>query len=430
MAKNEKTKARAKPEEPPAAAAEIIMNPENGAILHAKNADIQRDPASLTKLMTAYTVMKAIKEGRLSLDQQITISEGAAALNNNTFKVPVKDDEGNVTYSSSIPAGSRITIREALNVMPTSSANGIAKALGEAAAPPRFNSKGKQLPGRESDFAREMTEVAQNELGMKNSSFINASGLNNGGEAQKSNLSTARDMAILAQRLMKDFPEYEKFVGAPAATSTVILPTGEKVRIHSATTNHYVRDQAKDSARAEKDGFYAVGPQKTGYNAAASTYIDENGKKASSGGIGLLTTSENKDGVRMVSVVLGARNSDSRYAANRRNLRNSYAKLEEHPELAVAYNKPDKVMLASISPSAAFAEASKRRPQRAERSHIARDEDRPHRSFRKASRPRRPVEIAALSTERVDLSSLKTSAPEMSTDPERTPLLSTEFKPS
>ena len=125
MAKNEKTKARAKPEEPPAAAAEIIMNPENGAILHAKNADIQRDPASLTKLMTAYTVMKAIKEGRLSLDQQITISEGAAALNNNTFKVPVKDAEGNVTYSSSIPAGSRITIREALNVMPTSSANGI-----------------------------------------------------------------------------------------------------------------------------------------------------------------------------------------------------------------------------------------------------------------------------------------------------------------
>lgn len=403
-----------KREPPPNAAAELVMNPETGAILHAKNADVQRDPASLTKLMTSYMVMKAVKEGRLDLDKQITISAGAAALDNNTLKVPVTNADGTTELSSSLPAGSKLTVREALIVMMTSSANGVAKALGEAAAPDKVNAKGKTVRGSERDFAREMTSVAQNELGMKNSSFINASGLNTGSAEQKSNLSTVRDMAILSQRLMKDFPEYEKFISAPAATTRIVMPDGSKVIRNSPTTNHFVRDQSPGSDRAKKDGFHAVGPQKTGYNAASSVYTDEHGKKATSGGIGLLTTAENKDGVRLVSVVMGARNGDSRYAANQKNLRTSFARLDEKPEFGVAFNKDnDKKMVAVVSPSSAFAEASRRRGSKSERTMVAKaEEERPRRSFHKATH-RKQVLAALDASAAVDLSALRSPAPDL-----------------
>jgi len=205
MAINKKPVNKAPPE---LAAAEIVMNAETGQILHAKNADVQGDPASLTKLMTAYAVMDAIESGRINLDQKIRISAGAAALDNNTLKVERTNPDGSKEMVGTLPEGSQMTIREALTVMMTCSANGVAKALGEVAAPPKLNSRGKLVPGTERDFAREMTRIAHDRLEMHNSSFINASGLNDGGPQQKSNLSTARDMAVLSHRLMKDFPEF------------------------------------------------------------------------------------------------------------------------------------------------------------------------------------------------------------------------------
>ncbi len=343
------TKAPVTPKAPPElAAAEIVMNPETGAIIHAKNADVQRDPASLTKLMTAYMVMKAVEEGRIKLDDQIRISEGASKLDNNTLNVKVTNADGVEEVLDTLPAGSRLTVREALTVMMTSSANGVAKALGEHLAPTKLNAKGKTVPGSERDFAREMTRVAQGELGMTSSSFINASGLNNGGPEQKTNLSTARDMAVLSQRLMKDYPDYEKLLSTHTATTHVILPDKRKVRVHSPTTNHFVRDFEGDTARTRKEGFHAVGPQKTGFNRF-------------SGGINLASTAENKDGVRLTSIVLGGKDSDRRYAANLKNLRTGFAEVQSNPQYAAVFRKPeDRTLYASVSPSSAFAEASKR----------------------------------------------------------------------
>lgn len=379
--------AAVKREAPPDAAAELVMNAENGEVIHAKNADIPRDPASLTKLMTAYAVMKAVTEGRLTLDQPIRISAGASQLNNNLFRIPVTNPDGTTEPSAFLPEGSKLTVREALTAMMTCSANGVAKALGEAAAPTKTIQRGKKtvtVQGSERDFAREMTRTAH-ELGMTNSSFINASGLNNGGTDQKSNLSTVRDMAILAQRMMKDFPEYEKFVSATAASANVLLPSGEKVKGSGPTTNRF-------ASQAKSLGLVAVGPQKTGTNESVSQFTDENGNKASSGGIGLLTTSENKDGVRLVSVVMGARNPDTRYAANTRNLKDSYAKLKPdgNPHYAARFEKPsEKTMLATVSPAKAFEAVSKKKGRRDEPVQVARnDEERPREKFTKASHRR------------------------------------------
>lgn len=382
-----------RPEGPEDAAAEIVLNPQNGAILHGKNLDVQRDPASLTKLMTAYMVMKAVDEGKLKLDQLITVSNKAAQYNNNTLKVPVTGPDGATSLSQQLPAGSKLTVREALIVMMTSSANGVACALGEAAAPNKLDKNGKTIRGSERDFAREMTRVAQNDLGMKNSRFINASGLNNGGDDQKSNLSTARDMATLASRMMKDYPEYVKFVSSPAATTTVILPGNQKVTVNSPTTNHFVRDNGPGTKVAERKGYFATGPQKTGYNAAASQYVGEDGKKHSSGGIGLLTTAQNKDGVRLVSVVLGARSSDTRYAATYRNFSKSYEKMKEDPQLAAVFQtEKDVASVAVTSPKIAFADLAGKKEKGAKpaRTYVAQnDESRPTNGFQRTS-TRRP----------------------------------------
>lgn len=394
-----------KPEGPEDAAAEIVLNPQNGAVIHGKNIDVQRDPASLTKLMTAYMVMKAVDEGRLNLDKLITISPKAAQYNNNTLKVPVAGPDGTTSLSQQLPAGSKLTVREALIVMMTSSANGVACALGEAAAPDKQDKNGKTVRGSERDFARDMTRVAQNDLGMKNSRFINASGLNNGGADQKSNLSTVRDMSTLASRMMKDYPEYIKFVSSPAATTTVILPGNQKVTVNSPTTNHFVRDNGPGTKVADKKGYFATGPQKTGYNEAASQYVGEDGKKHSSGGIGLLTTAQNKDGVRLVSVVLGSRNSDTRYAATYKNFSRSYEKLKDNPELAAVFQtEKDVASVAVTSPKIAFSDlaAKKGKDAKPARTLVARnDETRPTQGFRRAThRPHTPARaaIAALHT--------------------------------
>lgn len=376
-----------KREAPPDAAAELVMNAENGEVIRARNADIPRDPASLTKLMTAYTVMKAVTEGRLTLDQPIRISAGASQLNNNLFRIPVTNPDGTTEPSSFLPEGSKLTVREALTAMMTCSANGVAKALGEAAAPTKTIQRGKKtvtVQGSERDFAREMTRIARDELGMSSSSFINASGLNNGGADQKSNLSTVRDMAILAQRMMKDFPEYEKFVSATAASANVLLPSGEKVKGSGPTTSRF-------ASQAGSLGLKMVGPQKTGTNESVSQFTDENGKKASSGGIGLLTTSENKDGVRLISVVMGARSNEARYAANTRNLKAGYAALEDSPLYAAKFEKPSekKTMLATVSPARAFEEVSKKKGRKGEPVQVARnDEERPREKFTRASHRR------------------------------------------
>ncbi len=155
--------------------AALVMDARTGEVLHARNADARLHPASLTKMMTLYIVFAEIKAGRLSLDQMITISRNAAA------EPPSK---------LGVAAGSRVSVRDLIRAAAVKSANDAATALGEA------------VSGSEAEFARYMTRTAQ-AMGMKNTQFRNAHGL-----TQAGHYSTARDMALLGQRLFYDHPEY------------------------------------------------------------------------------------------------------------------------------------------------------------------------------------------------------------------------------
>lgn len=348
---------------PPLANIELVMDAQTGNVLHQKNPDMQADAASLSKLGTAFMTLRAVRQGKMSLDDLITFSEAAAGMDNNNFP--------------DLTAKTQMTVREALVATVTSSANGVARALGEHMAKKGVaDYNGTRNPERA--FAREMTKVLREEVGMsEKTSFINASGLNDGPADHKCNFSTAQDMAKLAQKLMKDFPEYGLLLGATSVQATV-MSSGQKQAMNGSSTNRFASSFAEGSAAARKAGFHAAadGPQKTGTNEYSR-------------GIGLLTTAENAQGVRLISVVMQSGKS-TRYEANYRNLAASYDRIKVDPTLAAAYQKPENAPRYALrSPSTAFAALGKKGKQR-DATVLARNEiaegDRPNRKFNGRSR--------------------------------------------
>lgn len=163
----------------PAAVAEkyasIVVDMETNEVLHARHADAPRYPASLTKVMTLYMVFDALKAGELRLDEKLTVSRTAA-------KQPPS--------SLRLKAGDTITVADAIDALVTKSANDVAVVIAE------------RLGGTEQRFATLMTAKARS-MGMSRTTFKNASGLPN-----TQQLSTARDMAILAERVLEDHAVY------------------------------------------------------------------------------------------------------------------------------------------------------------------------------------------------------------------------------
>ncbi|GEK73394.1 MULTISPECIES: serine hydrolase [Halomonas] len=153
----------------------IVIDADSHEILYAENADAPRYPASLTKMMTLYMLFEAIEGRSMSLGQPLPVSRAAAAMP--ATKLYLKP-------------GDSIPVETAIESLVVRSANDVAVVVAEA------------LGGSERHFARMMTERAR-ELGMRHTTFRNASGLPD--DAQ---VTTARDMAVLARRLMLDFPQY------------------------------------------------------------------------------------------------------------------------------------------------------------------------------------------------------------------------------
>lgn len=169
----------------PAAAARyasIVVEAESGAILYSRNADHQRYPASLVKMMTLYLTFESLEGGRLSLDQALTVSKRAA---------------GQTPSKLGLKHGSTITVEDAILAVVTKSANDAATVLAEA------------LGETEVQFAARMTERAKS-LGMVRTRFTNATGLPN-----RRQRTTARDMATLAFVLLDDFPQYYHYFATP-----------------------------------------------------------------------------------------------------------------------------------------------------------------------------------------------------------------------
>src|SRR5215470_5842263 len=162
---------------PPAIAAKayILVDVLSGETLAAQNADEPREPASLTKLMTAYLTFGALRDKQIMPSQMVTVSEKAwRAEGSRMFIEPRK----------------AVSVDELLRGEIVQSGNDAAIALAEAVA------------GSEAAFVERMNKQAE-KLGMKNTRFVNATGLS---AAQQ--LSTAADLARIAGAVIRDFPEY------------------------------------------------------------------------------------------------------------------------------------------------------------------------------------------------------------------------------
>lgn len=156
----------------------ILLDVTTGTVLFEKEADKPMPPASMSKIMTAYMVFEKLKEGSLSLDDTFTVSEKAWRKGGSKMFVEV---------------GKQVRIEDLLRGVIIQSGNDASIVLAEG------------LARSEEAFAEEMTRKAQ-ELGMFNSNFANATGWPDPGQRM-----SARDLAILAQRIIEDFPEYYAF---------------------------------------------------------------------------------------------------------------------------------------------------------------------------------------------------------------------------
>lgn len=155
--------------------ASYVLDVDNDRVLHARNPDDARYPASLTKVMTLYMVFDALKSGELMLSDKLPVSAYAAS------QQPSKLD---------LKPGATITVEDAINALVTKSANDVAVVIAE------------RLGGSESRFAALMTAKAR-QIGLRNTRFRNASGLHNSRQT-----STAHDLALLGEAIMVNHAEY------------------------------------------------------------------------------------------------------------------------------------------------------------------------------------------------------------------------------
>jgi D-alanyl-D-alanine carboxypeptidase len=166
-----------------AAEATLIVEADSGRVLHAEHATYPWYPASTTKLMTMYLTLKAVKDRRLALDTPLTVSSNAVA------QAPSK---------MGFKAGTTVTVDNALKMLMVKSANDIAVVLAEG------------VSGSIEKFADDMN-AASRRLGMTQSSWVNPNGL-----PADEQITSARDMAMLARAILREVPEYDLYWHIPA----------------------------------------------------------------------------------------------------------------------------------------------------------------------------------------------------------------------
>jgi D-alanyl-D-alanine carboxypeptidase len=165
--------------------ASIVVDLDSHQVLHARDADETRHPASLTKVMTLYMVFDALDSGKLKLNERMTVSK--AASRQQPSKLGLK-------------AGATIKVEDAIRALVTKSANDVAVVFAE------------KLAGSESKFVVKMNAKAKS-LGLAKTTFKNASGLPN-----RAQVTTARDMAKLAESLFLDHKDRYNYFSLPSFT--------------------------------------------------------------------------------------------------------------------------------------------------------------------------------------------------------------------
>ncbi|MGE0108544.1 MAG: D-alanyl-D-alanine carboxypeptidase family protein [Bdellovibrionales bacterium] len=163
----------------------VIMEADTGAVLYSKNADERMPTSSMSKVMTMYLVFEALEKGALHLDQEVWVSKKAWQV------------EGSRMF---LRHAQRVKVSDLIQGVIVQSGNDAAVALAEA------------LTGAEDSFAALMNSKAQ-ALGMKNSHFVNATGL-----PDEEHYSTAHDLALLTRALIRDFPQYYHYFSEKSFT--------------------------------------------------------------------------------------------------------------------------------------------------------------------------------------------------------------------
>lgn len=225
--------------------ASIVIDAESGAIISQSNADKKLHPASLTKVMTLLLTFEALEKGTLNLRDRVRISQNAANMSPSKIGLPV---------------GDTIRVEDAIYALVTKSANDIAVALAE------------KVGGNEKQFAMLMTRKAR-EIGMTNTRFTNASGWHDPAQ-----VSSARDMARMAQYVIYRYPQYFHYF---------------------STKNFSYRGKSYHNHNRLMSEYPGMDGLKTGYVAAS--------------GFNLVATAK-RGNKRLIGVVFGGRSAASRNA--------------------------------------------------------------------------------------------------------------------
>jgi D-alanyl-D-alanine carboxypeptidase len=250
--------------------AAFVIQADSGDVLFARYSTARRYPASLTKMMTLYLLFEELDAGRLTLSSKLTVSKTAS---------------GQPPSKLGVKAGSTIDVETAIEALVVKSANDVAVVVAE------------KIGGSEWRFARKMTAKAR-ALGMSRTTFRNASGLPNSKQ-----VTTAKDMALLGQRLMQDFPQYFHYFSAKKFTWN---------KKTYSTHNSLVKT------------FTGADGIKTGYTRGS--------------GFNLVTTAKRGD-QRLIGVVLGGRSSRTRDRHMRDILTKGFAAIKAKPTLIAALHR-------------------------------------------------------------------------------------------
>jgi D-alanyl-D-alanine carboxypeptidase len=200
-----------------ATTAAIVIDATNGQVISAVNADQAAYPASLVKMMTLYLAFQALDTGKLTIDQELPVSDYAAS------QAPTKLD---------LRPGQTISVEDCILGMVTKSANDAAEVMAEGIA------------GSEGQFTSMMNAQAVL-LGMTDSHFDNANGL-----PDPDDITTARDMAKLSMALYRDFPQYSHYF----ATKEFVF-RGQLIRGHNNLMDRYPGMDGLKTGFTDASGF-------------------------------------------------------------------------------------------------------------------------------------------------------------------------------
>ncbi|WP_340020695.1 D-alanyl-D-alanine carboxypeptidase family protein [Paenibacillus sp. FSL K6-1096] len=253
----------------------VLIEPTTGEVLLSLNADQPMPPASMTKMMTEYLVTEAVNSGKISWDQKVTIQENASKQIGSRIFLAKNDEH---------------TVKELYIAMAVGSANDATVALAELVA------------GSEQQFVTMMNETAK-KMGMKTAHFINSTGLDRKDmpakfrpEAEGETVMSAMDAAILAKYIVTDHPDFTDF--------TTIQSYKFRERDAKPMVNYnWMLEANKDIPNFKAYAYPGLDGLKTGHTSKAGNCF---------------TGTAVRDGMRLISVVMGADSEAHRFTETKK----------------------------------------------------------------------------------------------------------------